>query len=484
MTATLTRPEPVAHALGRVWISYARLSRARNDGKGGSLAIDRQHGENTEYIQRIDPNAQIVYLDDDGYSGYKDVFRPDFEEMLSRVERQSVSAIVGWHADRLTRQVEVTARIVKACERARVELHTTLGGWHADPTKIYIESIMAENESRQKSKRLISKHKELAVAGKFSGGRRRFGYDATMDSIIESEAVIIRDLANRALNGESLTSLARSLESAGIPTVTGTGKWNASVVKNILTRGTVAGYRVHGTELHPGEWTPILDQATFEALRLRLLDPERRTNEGATSARYLLPGLANCGPCGAPIKGAYLARYDSTVYRCAACHKVSQRQGPVDLMVRDFIVARLEATDANGLLVSDADNQEMARLTSERDEIPAKRAALAALMAEGTLDAPGFAAATSALTARAVDLAAAITRLAEAAAKPQRALDGATGPDAGAVWDAWTEDTTGEGLARQRAVIGLLLDIRIHPVGKGAKRFRPESVSITDKELA
>lgn len=494
MTATLAA-EAVAPAASHVWVSYARLSRARNDGKGGSLAIDRQHGENADYIRRIDPDARITFLEDDGYSGYKDVFRPAFEDALALVANRQVRGLVGWHADRLTRQVEVTARIVKACETARVELHTTLGGWHADPTKIYIESIMAENESRQKSNRLTSKHKELAMGGKFNGGRRRYGYSPRMDSVIESEAAVILDLANRALNGESLSSLARSLNAAGVPTTQNkndprTGKpyvWSASVVKNILVGGAAAGYRKHTrdgvTEMHRAEWPAILDQGTFEALRLRLRDPERRTNEGATSARYLLPGLALCGPCGEPLRAATIKKEDRQVYRCAACHKVNARQAPIDEMVRAYVVARLEETDANGLLVSDEDNRAMAALTAERDEVPAARARYAAMAARGDIDPATLAAMTRALADREAELAAQITLLAETAARPVRALDGATGPDAGAVWDAWTEDASGAGLARQRAVVALLLDVRVHPAGKGKRRFNPDTVQITYRDL-
>src|SRR5262245_57782644 len=142
MSATATEPGTwVSYAsTARIWVSYARLSSAKNDGKGGSLAITRQHAENRAYIERVDPGARIIELSDDGFSGYKDVHRPGFAEALSLIERGEVSAFVAWHADRISRQVEVTAQAVKACQRVGVELHTALGGFHADPTRLYIES--------------------------------------------------------------------------------------------------------------------------------------------------------------------------------------------------------------------------------------------------------------------------------------------------------------------------------------------------------
>lgn len=452
--------------------SYARLSKAKGDGRGSSLAIDRQQEANREYIERVHPGAIVVEFNDDGFSGFLDVERPAWTDMLARVEAGEFAAVVAWHADRISRQVGVAARLVGLCERTRTELHTALGGWHSDPTRLYIESIVAESESRQKRERMLSKHKEIRKAGGYPGGARRFGFEPAMTAVRESEATEVRDMAARVLGGESLKSIAADLNRRGVLTSTG-AQWRGQTVRQVLAKEYLAGLR-DGRKV----WPAVLDLATHEALG-RLFDG--RSGSAPSSARkYLLSGIAVCGRCGAKMAGSF--RHGKLYAYVCPCG-VQRVMADVDEMVTAYTVARLAETDANGLLTSDAINREMAALTAEQDVLAERRKIYARQAATGAIDDAAYKAFTAAIAEREGEVKAEIEDLAERQAAPIRALDGATGPLAPQTWAAWTEDTTGRGQARQRQIIALFWDVTLHPVGRGRRPFSPDSVSIVPKEL-
>lgn len=469
----------------RVWVSYARLSKARNEGKGTSLQIGRQHRENRAYIDRVDPGARVIEMQDDGVSGFLDKMRPGFNAALDLVANRQVDAFIAWHADRISRNVEVTARVVNACQAAGVELHTALGGWHADPTRLYIESVLAEAESRQKRERQLSKHRELADTGGFTGGQRRFGYEPTNPPTVrESEAAIIRDMAGRLLLGESLASLARWLNDAGIATARGSEAWGPSQVRSLLLNPRLIGVRLFNGERLASAFPRIMDDALFLAVGDYLGNPMRRTTDSrAGKGKHLLTGIAVCDLCSAPVAG--LARKDGRfLYRCTGCGGFERRGADIDAMVTEYVIARLEEMP-DGVFASHDANAQSAALTDEQAALTAQRDALAGLLAAGDLDAPGYAAAVAAITKREAEIANDLAALAESAAAPIRALEGATGPVAASAWAKWGEDTTGAGLARRRAVVALLVDVRIGKAGKGHKgRFNPDTVRIEYRDLA
>lgn len=457
-----------------MWAVYTRISK---DGRGSGLGVARQLAEIRDYVDRVDPGAVVVVFSDNDMSGYRvGVVRPEWEDMLTRITAGEFSAVIAWHADRFTRQTLQLATLIRACDVARSELHTVLGGHHADPMGLEIQGIVAAQESRQKGRRMESKHKQMAEQGRHPGGARRFGYTARMASVDEAEAAVIRDVAERALNGESLSSIARSLNVAGIPTATGKAAWRPQTVRQMLLGLHLTGWReLHGTR-YRAEWTAILDLGTHEALALKFGAGDRVTNGGNNSTRYLLSGIARCGKCDAPMRAR------SALYRCAACGGVSRKRADIDTRVSDAAVAFLSSRDEGGLLVTDDTAQERAALMAERADIPARREAKADANAEGRISDEAYESSMAAFDRREKAIADALALLAETTAGPTRALRGATGPSAGAVWDGWTNDPTGAGLARQRAILALA-DIVIHPAGKGARKFDPATVSVTWRDI-
>jgi hypothetical protein len=78
---------------------------------------------------------------------------------------------------------------------------------------VRILAAMAANESATKSRRVKRKIEQNAAAGLPHGGWvRAFGFAEDKMTVIESQAAVIRQVAERFLAGESLRSLATWLE--------------------------------------------------------------------------------------------------------------------------------------------------------------------------------------------------------------------------------------------------------------------------------
>ena len=124
---------------------------------------------------------------------------------------------------------------------------------------------------------------------------RPYGYETDKHTIRDHEATLLRGLATRVLNGESLRSLTTELNDRGHRTSAG-NHWKPNVLRRVLVSDRVAGLTEEG---QPADWPPILDRETWDRLKDFLNDPARATTSGPPVERiYLLTGgAACCGLC-------------------------------------------------------------------------------------------------------------------------------------------------------------------------------------------
>jgi site-specific DNA recombinase len=119
---------------------------------------------------------------------------------------------------------------------------------------------------------------------------------------VEDEARIIREVARRILQGDSITGIMVDLNERNVPTVSG-GPWSIATIRTMMLRPRLAGLRQHqGAIVGPAKWPPILDRPTWDAVRVLLSDPSRRPPGQTNARRYVLSGLAKCGVCGTNLK--------------------------------------------------------------------------------------------------------------------------------------------------------------------------------------
>lgn len=279
---------------------YARISQDR---EGAGLGVDRQVSDCEAEAQRRGWRVAEVYVDND-ISAYSGKNRPAYERMLQDLAEGYRDALIVWHMDRLTRRMIELEEFVAICDRAGVDVAAVHGTFDvADGDGLFsarIQAAVAAKESDDKSRRVKRKMVEVAQQGRPHGGARPFGFEPDRVTIRKGEAKIIKDLADRFIAGETLTSLTRWLNENEVPTPGKAAEWRTSTVRNMLRSGRISGQREHrGEIIGPAAWHAIITPAQTARIRATLDDPDRRTNRAAR--RYLLAGLLRCHACDATL---------------------------------------------------------------------------------------------------------------------------------------------------------------------------------------
>jgi DNA invertase Pin-like site-specific DNA recombinase len=330
---------------------YVRISTV--DAAGNETATARQEADCRELVARDGDELVRVYRDVDRSAYDLSVERPAFEEMLRDASQGDLQRIVAWKWDRLCRSLLDAGRLHQLVEVNGVDVNTVtdpISGWGSASAalEVGIRAGLGAGESKSTSTRLRRVNEERAAQGlPHAGGRRGFGMKPGHLEIDDAEAALIRAAARSALDGESLTSIARGWNELGVRT-TRDGEWNVSNLRRLLIAPHVAGRRMFRGEVVESDVIPaILDDETWHALCGLLNDPARSTRHGAEMNRPL-SGVVRCGTCGTVmtprtrrsegLKPSYVCRKEAGNRACGAR---SIAADPLDELVLEAIVAYL-----------------------------------------------------------------------------------------------------------------------------------------------
>lgn len=444
----------------------------------------RQERECRELCQRRGWQVATVHTDDDR-SAFSGKPRPGYEAALGRIKSSQVHGIVAWHPDRLHRSPTELERFITIVEASGAGVATVQGGEYDLSTasgrmSARIVGAVARHESEHKSERLRSKMSELRRDGKLTGGGRRpYGYEndrltlrepstccriADRVEFVIDEPAVVRELARRALGGESLLSLVRDLNQRGIPAGTG-GAWGLASISRLLRSLRIAGLRHDQGKDIPAPWPAII--TTREQRQLRAL-LARNSRAGTRSQRsYLLTGgLVRCGGCGAPMIARPLG--GKPTYACikerGGCNKVFARAERVDEIVRLAVVKVVDGPGlARRLKRSGGKDTDHALDAITRQEERLRE--VETDYAGGDLERSEYRRLRDQVRARLHEL--------RDGFKPKPTLDFGGENPLGVAWPSLS-------LGRRRAVLDTLLDeVKIAPVGRRAgSRFDAGRVSL------
>lgn len=287
--------------------------------------------------------------------------------------------MIAWHTDRLHRSLRELLGYMDACEPNRVATHTVTAG----PVDLGSASgrmmakmlgAIAEHESEHKAERIRRAQLQKSQAGLWIGGTRPFGWqiDATgLATIDEFEAQVLRDASRQVLEGVSLGSIIRDLNSRSVTTTVG-GSWSYATLRQTLVRSRNAGLLTYGGDIvNSDTWPAIIDESTWRSVVALLEDPVRRTST-SNRVKWLLSGIGVC-ECGEPLRSGTVAQRDGTkvtVYRCRiqGGGHVGRRAQMVDDLVAEVIIERLRQPDIRDVLNS-AERVDNADLRAEADRL-------------------------------------------------------------------------------------------------------------------
>ncbi|MFW0787619.1 recombinase family protein [Gordonia sp. CPCC 206044] len=461
---------------------YARISQ---DSSGRAVGVNTQLESARKLADQRGYQIVAEHSDND-ISAFRGAQRPGYEKVLTLARRREIDRVVVYQVTRMTRNRRERAEFIDDFHRNRVNVTETQGGDYdlstaAGRSWADIQGSLATWESEIKSERVSAAADRRARDGRPSGtlgyGWTKRGTGATAKWVENPEqAVVVREVVDRLLAGETLRGVTDSLNRRGEP-APNSAAWGKTALKKLVLRESNIAVRVHhrgreDEERFAGCWPAIVDRAKYEKLVAKLTDPSRRSNGARRpgARRHLLSwGIGECGVCGSMLRavtkrGRYGRPLD--LYVCDGKGCVGRSESAVDELARQFVIALLSKSELNWLFGDDVETREWAdrvdRLRRQLDEA-------ADLFAQGAIDAGQLRRITERLRPGLDE--AEQRRRESVAAIDLDVLRPLMGETATASWD-------GMSIAQRRAVIEMLrMRVVIDRARKGPG-FDPDSVRI------
>lgn len=484
---TLTFDDSPAQVHLRAFI-YDRNSRIIN-GRGTSTAD--QDAENKRFCQRQGWSIADTFVDPGrGASRHSRVSRPDYDEMCRRIEagirpgaaHAECDVLVVWAASRYARDLDVYVRLRDLCVRGSVllcyngrvfDLSNGDDRYHTG-----LDALQAEREAENIRDGIMRTTRANAERGR-PHGRTPYGYRREYDPdtgellgqfVHEPQAVVVREIAERIASGKSTYSIAKDLNERGVPNPTGT-RWNPASLPALVLRPSNIGKRQHqGAVLGDAVWDPIFeDPAVYYACAKILRDPSRRTQQDS-AVKYLLSGIALCGPCLPERRILRPQRVGARwSYTCTVCFRASIRTPVFDDVVTATVLAYVERPEFAAAVSYPADigggmSAALAQVAAYEQQLAEARVLATQLGMDGRFKLSPLS--LAAMESQLLPLIESARSRAQDASVPVVLRDLA-GPRAREVWESYD-------LLQRRAAIRSVVRVSLNRAGKGTKVVRPE----------
>ncbi len=322
----------------------------------------------SKFVLNID---DYEIFEDAGYSG-KNVERPGFQRMMSRVRTGEFSHILVWKIDRISRNLLDFASLYSELKGLGVtfvsknEQFDTSSAMGEAMLKIIL--VFAELERQLTSERVSAVMISRAEKGLWNGGVAPYGYYYDKQSkeiqINEPEADVVRQIFDFCEAGVSVASVAQKINALGYKTRKG-ALWSRSSIHKILSNPFYIGtYRYNyikdnrGTP-YPNKVKPKEEWILVEDHHPAIVTPEQFSkceivrqsffseNFSKTYKRkhtHVFAGVLRCGLCGSQmIAAADKERKDGfrpSMYLCSKNRRSNDCENRYinDLVVGPFVM--------------------------------------------------------------------------------------------------------------------------------------------------
>lgn len=455
---------------------YCRISLSRH---GDTLKVDDQEDLCRQVAgQRGWQVADSHVFKDNSRSAWqRNRRRPAWDAMLDAVNDGQVDAIVVYHGDRLIRQPWDLEILLRLADDKGILLASPTGERNLDSTDdrfiLRIEAAQACRESDNTSRRTKRHYERQAERGLVRlGGRggRAFGFEPDGVTVRDADAEMIREAAQRVLDGETVGEICRDLNGRGFRTTAG-NEWDHGALKKLLLRPRLAGLLPERHGLRPAAWPAILDRETWETVRAVLNDKAGGFRYTTNSRRYLLTGIAVCGSCGQALTIRHTTRSESLRgYGCInpACpRRVHRNVRHLDAYVEGHVIEML----TDGRVRQRMAPPGSADLAAKLAALEARRELLLAAFADDDDAGPDVIRGTIGPLSKRIEA----LRVEVARSRTSHALDGAWGLGL----EGWRRlGATADGLVRQRAVVAALVRVTVFPNARRGPGFDPATVRV------
>ena len=346
-----------------ICLGYSRVSSEEQAAHG--ISIDAQRGILEGYAAMT--SRQIRIYEDAGYSG-KNTNRPALQQLLAACRSGSVSTVVVWKLDRLSRSLRDTLTIIEDIfQPAGITLVSVTESIDTSTPSgrmmLNLLASFAQLEREQDSDRVVMAHKHLARDCKYLGGHIPLGYcidDEKHYQLDPATAPIVRRVFEMYLSRSGYTPILEYLNSF---TFSGTRKtpFGKSDLKFLLKNEIYSGtyvrrmgadprHRITSPETIrvPGGVPALLTPDEWQ--RVCALRSQSERSAAIYSARnvYPLSGLVYCAACGALMPLNYGGKdRDGTVQRYYACRAKCARPARLE-QLQDAVFSVVEQMALSG----------------------------------------------------------------------------------------------------------------------------------------
>lgn len=451
---------------------YGRVSRVKadRDRADRERSVDQQLADNEKACARRCWTVTARYADPGrSASRFATRARENWQHVCDAVKARAFDVLVLWETSRASRDPEEWIPLLAECRRAGIRIYVTADDELYDLTKpkhwrqLASDGIANAFSSEETSLRVKRDADASAEAGRPSGPVL-FGYERIYDpktrELIEQRkhpenAPVVVDIIESVHRGESLKSIARRLNAAGIPSPRGS-TWGPPAVRRTALNSGYIGLRGHNGHTTQGTWDKIVEPDVYYGARRILLDPKRTTSRPGR-AKWLASCIATCELCGGWMAVVY--RGSRTVYQCRDRGHLWIERGDLDDYLTGLVIKKLSRPENYPHL---SDGSEETAVVALRAEEAALRADLDGYVedaAEGKIDRSFAAKVVAKLNTRIAD---AQRRIEAAVTPPALAglLAGDPGEDVSTRWDRAP-------ISAKRAVLRLLFASIVVAKGPG-----------------
>jgi site-specific DNA recombinase len=219
----------------RKTIGYVRVSTQEQAQSGFSLSAQRGRLEAYAHATGREPIDEVLV--DDGFSA-STLERPAVADLLLRIDRREVSAVIVTKLDRLSRNLRDILDVLERCQRTDTALLSASESLDTSSAVgrmlIHILGSFAEFEHGRVAERTSDVLGHRRKSRKVYCARTPFGYRREGDDLIAvpAEQSALEEMRRMHSAGATLTAIATMLESRGIPPRG--ARWYPSSVRAVL----------------------------------------------------------------------------------------------------------------------------------------------------------------------------------------------------------------------------------------------------------
>ncbi len=310
--------------------AYCRVSTSQEKQEN---SYEAQVAYYTEKIRKNDKWTLAGIYADDGKSATNIKKRDDFKAMLNDCMLGKIDLVITKSVSRFARNTVDSLQYIRKLKDKNIGVIVEKEGINtlenSGELLLTILSSQAQEESRN-----LSENTRWGIIRKFEKGyvlvnhKKFMGYIKDENCrlvIVPEEAKVVKMIFDLYLQGQSSHQICRSLEAAGIKTVTGKEKWHSSVVLNMLSNEKYMGdvllqktstvdFLTKKRVINKGYVPQYFVKGNHEAIvsidEFEQVQRERSKRNGMSyengsvkkrySSKYALSNVLFCGECGYP----------------------------------------------------------------------------------------------------------------------------------------------------------------------------------------